>query len=52
MKVLNAAKASPRRAGILAMVLTATLAGSASAATSQLTIDPTATLSPGHLQSH
>ena len=30
-------------------MVAATLAGSASAATNQLTIDPTATLSPGHL---
>jgi hypothetical protein len=49
MKVLNAAQAS-WRAAILAIVMTAALAGSASAAVNEITIDPTAALSPGHLQ--
>jgi len=40
------------RATIVAVVLTAAFAGTASAATSQLTIDRTAQLSPGHLHAY
>lgn len=49
MKVLNAAKSSPRRAAILALILTGSLAGGAYAAVSDLTMDRTAALSPGRL---
>jgi len=49
MKLLHAVTASPWRATILAVVLTGALAGSAAAAVSELTIDPSAQLSPGHL---
>ncbi|MGH2840869.1 MAG: hypothetical protein ACRDKY_08610 [Solirubrobacteraceae bacterium] len=49
MKVLNAFKPSPWRVAMLALGLTAALAASASAAVSDLTIDPTAKLSPGQL---
>jgi hypothetical protein len=49
MRVLNAVTARPWRAGILVLGLTAALAGSASAAVSELTIDSTAKLSPGQL---
>ena len=49
MKFLNPV-ASPWRAAVLAVVLTGALAASASAAVSELTIDPTAQLSPGRLQ--
>jgi hypothetical protein len=49
MKFLNSV-ASPWRAAVLALVLTGALAASAAAAVSELTIDPTAQLSPGRLQ--
>lgn len=49
MKVRNAAKASPWLAVILTLCLTGALAASASAAVSELTIDPVAKLSPGQL---
>lgn len=48
MKVLTR-MTRPWRAAILGIVLTGTLACSAYAAVSDLTIDPTAELSPGHL---
>lgn len=49
MNVLNAFKGRRRRTAILALVLTAALGGTALAAVSSLTIDPTAALSPGRL---
>ena len=49
MKWLSAVRAAPRRGAILALVLTGALAGSASAAISELTIDSTAKLSSGQL---
>ena len=49
MKFLNPV-ASPWRAAVLALVLTGALAASAAAAVSELTLDPTAQLSPGRLQ--
>jgi hypothetical protein len=49
MRVFNAAKASPWRTAVLATVLTGAMAGSAFAAVSDLTMDTTAALSPGHL---
>lgn len=49
MKVLNGVKASPWRAGLLGIVLTGALAGSAFAAVSEITLDRTAQLSPGRL---
>jgi hypothetical protein len=49
MKVLNPLKAWPWCAAILAVALTGAVAGSASAAVSRLTFDPTAQLSPGRL---
>jgi hypothetical protein len=48
MKVFNAAGFAGR-AAILAVVMTAALSGAASAAVTELTIDPTAQLSPGRL---
>jgi hypothetical protein len=48
MKVFNAAGFAGR-ATVLAVVITATLGGAASAAVSQLTLDPSAQLSPGRL---
>ncbi len=49
MNVLNAVTSRPWRSALLALVLTGALGGSALAATSELTIDPTAQLSPGKL---
>jgi hypothetical protein len=49
MNVLNAFKGRRRRTAILALVLTAGLGGTALAAVSNLTLDPTAALSPGRL---
>ncbi len=50
MKVFNAALS--KRATILAVVITATLGGTAAAAVSRLTLDPTAQLSPGRLHAY
>jgi hypothetical protein len=49
MKVLKAAKGWPWRTTILAMILSGALAGGASAAVGDLTMDRTAALSPGRL---
>ncbi|MDX6718840.1 MAG: hypothetical protein QOJ63_1094 [Solirubrobacteraceae bacterium] len=49
MNVLNAFKKPRRRAAILALVLTGALGATALAAVSNLTLDPTAALSPGRL---
>jgi hypothetical protein len=49
MKVLNTVKATRWRGMLLGLVLTGALAGSASAAVSELTVDRTAQLSPGRL---
>jgi hypothetical protein len=49
MKVLNAVKRSFWRSAIPALVLTAVLGGTAFAAVSDLTLDSTAALSPGHM---
>jgi hypothetical protein len=49
MKVLNTVKDARWRTAILATVLTGALAGSAFAAVSSMTLDPTAALSPGRL---
>jgi hypothetical protein len=49
MNVLNGVKVSRWRAGLLGIVLTGALAGSAFAAVSEITLDPTANLSPGRL---
>jgi hypothetical protein len=51
MKMVNAVGFS-RRAAILAVVVTGALGGAASAAVGQLTLDPTAQLSPGRLHVH
>ena len=51
MKVFNPSRFYGR-AAILAVIMTAAFAGTASAAVSQLTLDPTAQLSPGHLHAY
>lgn len=51
MKVFGAVRFS-RRAAILAVVVAAAVAGAASAAVSQLTLDSSAQLSPGHLHAY
>ena len=49
MKMLNAVKGSFWRPAILAVVLTGALGSTAFAAVSDLTLDSTAALSPGHM---
>ena len=51
MKAFHSARLL-RRAATLAAIATAGMAGTASAAVSQLTIDPVAQLSPGHLHAY
>lgn len=49
MNVPKAFTGTRRRTAVLALVLTTALGGTALAAVSELTLDPTAALSPGHL---